>query len=78
MVTVDPLFEPVYDPAPLPAHEANVYPGFGVALIGTSCPPLYQLLGGATVPVVVSVVIVKKYCGAKVAVNAESLVAVIE
>jgi len=78
MVTVDELFKPVYDPAPLPAHEPNVNPGFGVALIGTSCPPLYQLLGGATVPSVVSVFIVKKYCGAKFAVIVESLVAVTE
>jgi len=75
MVTVGELFEPVYDPAPLPAHEPNVKPGFGVALIGTSCPPLYQLLAGATVPADVSVLIVKKYCAAKFAMIVESLVA---
>ena len=38
------------DPDPVPIHEANLNPGFGMAVIGTTAPEFLQLLDGVTDP----------------------------
>jgi hypothetical protein len=43
MVTDAGLFDPLYEPDPLPVHPANTNPEFGVALIDTFVPAFRPL-----------------------------------
>jgi hypothetical protein len=57
IVTLDGFTVPLYDPFPVPVQLLKLYPLFVLALIGTTCPLLYQLLAGLTVPPVPDVIV---------------------
>ena len=67
IATVAGLLVPLYDPAPVPLQAAKPCPAFAEAEMLTLCPLLKYPLGGLTVPPVPALM-VKRYCGVKLAV----------
>jgi hypothetical protein len=50
IVTLDGLFIPLYEPVPTPVQRLKLYPELAIPVIVTTCPLLYQLLEGVTLP----------------------------